>query len=58
MNVPAPAGDPGGWADQLARIVTALGFTTLVVVTPGEDPIGEIRRLGAEVAPRLREMVG
>ncbi len=58
VNVPAPAGDPGGWADQLARIVTALGFTTLVVVTPGEDPIGEIRRLGAEVAPRLREMVG
>jgi alkanesulfonate monooxygenase SsuD/methylene tetrahydromethanopterin reductase-like flavin-dependent oxidoreductase (luciferase family) len=58
VNVPAPAGDPGEWADQLARIVTRLGFTTLVVVTPGEDPIGEIRRLGAEVAPRLREMVG
>jgi alkanesulfonate monooxygenase SsuD/methylene tetrahydromethanopterin reductase-like flavin-dependent oxidoreductase (luciferase family) len=58
VNVPAPAGDPGEWADQLARIVTGLGFTTLVVVTPGEDPIGEIRRLGAEVAPRLREMVG
>ena len=30
----------------------------MVVVTPGEDPIGEIRRLGAKVAPRLREMVG
>jgi alkanesulfonate monooxygenase SsuD/methylene tetrahydromethanopterin reductase-like flavin-dependent oxidoreductase (luciferase family) len=58
VNVPAPAGDPGAWADQLARIVTGLGFTTLVVVTPGEDPIGETRRLGAEVAPRLREMVG
>ena len=58
MNVPAPAGNPGGWADRLARIVTGLGFTTLVVVTPGDEPIGEIRRLGAEVAPRLREMVG
>jgi alkanesulfonate monooxygenase SsuD/methylene tetrahydromethanopterin reductase-like flavin-dependent oxidoreductase (luciferase family) len=58
VNVPAPAGDPGGWADQLARIATGLDFSTLVVVTPGEDPIGEIRRLGAEVAPRLREMVG
>jgi alkanesulfonate monooxygenase SsuD/methylene tetrahydromethanopterin reductase-like flavin-dependent oxidoreductase (luciferase family) len=58
VNVPAPAGDPGGWADQLARIATGLDFSTLVVATPGEDPIGEIRRLGAEVAPRLREMVG
>jgi alkanesulfonate monooxygenase SsuD/methylene tetrahydromethanopterin reductase-like flavin-dependent oxidoreductase (luciferase family) len=58
VNVSAPAGDPGGWADQLARIATGLDFSTLVVVTPGEDPIGEIRRLGAEVAPRLREMVG
>jgi hypothetical protein len=27
-------------------------------IEQGEDPIGEIRRLGAEVAPRVREMVG
>jgi alkanesulfonate monooxygenase SsuD/methylene tetrahydromethanopterin reductase-like flavin-dependent oxidoreductase (luciferase family) len=58
VNVPTPAGDPGGWADQLARVVTGLGFTTLVVVTPGEDGLGEIRRLGEEVAPRLRDLVG
>jgi alkanesulfonate monooxygenase SsuD/methylene tetrahydromethanopterin reductase-like flavin-dependent oxidoreductase (luciferase family) len=56
-NVPTLEGDPAGWAEQLAPI-TELGFSTLITGTPGEDPIGEIRRLGEEVAPRLRELVG
>jgi alkanesulfonate monooxygenase SsuD/methylene tetrahydromethanopterin reductase-like flavin-dependent oxidoreductase (luciferase family) len=56
-NVIGLEGDLAGWADELARIATELGFSTLLVGTPGEDPIDEIRRLGEEVAPRLREMV-
>jgi hypothetical protein len=30
----------------------------LIASVPGEDPIAEIRRLGEEAAPRLRELVG
>jgi alkanesulfonate monooxygenase SsuD/methylene tetrahydromethanopterin reductase-like flavin-dependent oxidoreductase (luciferase family) len=57
-NVPALDGDPAARADQLARVATELGFSTLLVGTVGEDPIADIRRLGEEVAPRLRELVG
>ena len=57
-NVIALEGDMAGWPGQLARIATELGFSTLLVGTPGEDPIADIRRLGEEVAPRLRELVG
>jgi alkanesulfonate monooxygenase SsuD/methylene tetrahydromethanopterin reductase-like flavin-dependent oxidoreductase (luciferase family) len=57
-NVPALDGDPAARADQLARIATELGFSTLLVGAVGEDPIADIRRLGEEVAPRLRELVG
>ncbi len=45
-------------ADQLARIVTELRFSTILVGVPDEDPIGFIRRLGEDVAPRARELVG
>ena len=55
-NVPTLEGDPAGWAEQLAP-VAELGFSTLITGTPGEDPVVEIRRLGEEVAPRLRELV-
>jgi alkanesulfonate monooxygenase SsuD/methylene tetrahydromethanopterin reductase-like flavin-dependent oxidoreductase (luciferase family) len=57
-NVSALDGDPAARADQLARIATELGFSTLLVGTVGEDPIADIRRLGEEVAPRLSELVG
>jgi alkanesulfonate monooxygenase SsuD/methylene tetrahydromethanopterin reductase-like flavin-dependent oxidoreductase (luciferase family) len=53
VNVMAP-----GDADQLARIVSELGFTTLLVGVPDEDPVGFIRRLGEDVAPRLRTLLG
>ena len=57
-NVIALEGDMASWPGQLARIATELGFSTLLVGTPGEDPIADIRRLGEDVAPRLRELVG
>ena len=56
-NVMALEGDPGGWPDRLAR-VTELGFTTLLVGVPEDDPIGFVERLGQEIGPRLRELVG
>ena len=58
VNVGRLDGDPGGWADQLARVATELGFSTLVVGVPDDDPTAFIRRLGEDVAPRLRELVG
>ena len=56
INVMALEGDPGGWADQLARIGTELRFDTVMVGVPAEDPIGFVRRLGEDVAPRAREL--
>jgi alkanesulfonate monooxygenase SsuD/methylene tetrahydromethanopterin reductase-like flavin-dependent oxidoreductase (luciferase family) len=58
LNVMSLDGSPDTWADQLARIVTELGFTTLVVGLPDEDPVGFVRRLGEDVAPRVRELAG
>jgi alkanesulfonate monooxygenase SsuD/methylene tetrahydromethanopterin reductase-like flavin-dependent oxidoreductase (luciferase family) len=58
VNVMALDGDPAGWADQLARIATELRFTTLLLAVGGDDPVSTVRRLGEEVAPRVRELVG
>ena len=58
VNVMAVHGAPGNWADQLARIATELRFTTLLVAPPDADPVDFVRRLGEDVAPRLRERVG
>jgi alkanesulfonate monooxygenase SsuD/methylene tetrahydromethanopterin reductase-like flavin-dependent oxidoreductase (luciferase family) len=58
VNVMALDGGPDGWADQLAAIVTDLRFSTLLVGLPEEDPVGFVHRLGEDVAPRLRELVG
>jgi alkanesulfonate monooxygenase SsuD/methylene tetrahydromethanopterin reductase-like flavin-dependent oxidoreductase (luciferase family) len=58
LNVMGLADDPGRWAQDLARLVDKLGFSTLLVGVQGEDPVGFVRRLGEEVAPRLRELVG
>jgi alkanesulfonate monooxygenase SsuD/methylene tetrahydromethanopterin reductase-like flavin-dependent oxidoreductase (luciferase family) len=57
VNVTGLAADPTAWPDQLARAVE-LGFTTLIAALPGGDPAGAARRLGEEVAPRLRELLG
>jgi alkanesulfonate monooxygenase SsuD/methylene tetrahydromethanopterin reductase-like flavin-dependent oxidoreductase (luciferase family) len=53
-NVMALEGPPAGWADELAR-TAELGFTTLLVGVPADDPVGFVRRLGEDVAPALRE---
>jgi alkanesulfonate monooxygenase SsuD/methylene tetrahydromethanopterin reductase-like flavin-dependent oxidoreductase (luciferase family) len=58
LNVMALDGKPSGWADQLARIASELGFTTLLVGAGGDDPASTVLRLGEEVAPRVRELVG
>ncbi len=57
-NVTALGSQPAGWADELARIATELRFQTLLVAPPPDDPLGSIRRLGEEAAPRLRELAG
>jgi alkanesulfonate monooxygenase SsuD/methylene tetrahydromethanopterin reductase-like flavin-dependent oxidoreductase (luciferase family) len=53
VNVMSPDAGP----DELARIVTALGFSTVLVGLPAEDPVGFVRRLGEETRPRLLERV-
>jgi alkanesulfonate monooxygenase SsuD/methylene tetrahydromethanopterin reductase-like flavin-dependent oxidoreductase (luciferase family) len=58
VNVAALGGGPETWTDRLAGIVTDLGFSTLIVGLPGDDPVTFIRRLGEDVAPRLRERLG
>jgi alkanesulfonate monooxygenase SsuD/methylene tetrahydromethanopterin reductase-like flavin-dependent oxidoreductase (luciferase family) len=46
----------GADADALARIA-GLGFSTLLVGLPDEDAVDFVRRLGEEIAPRVRELV-
>jgi alkanesulfonate monooxygenase SsuD/methylene tetrahydromethanopterin reductase-like flavin-dependent oxidoreductase (luciferase family) len=57
LNVMGLEGGHRGWADELARIAGELRFSTLLVSVPGEDPVGFVRRLGEDVAPRLRELL-
>ena len=45
-------------ADELARLATDLRFSTLLVGLPDEDAVGFVRRLGEEIAPRVRELAG
>jgi alkanesulfonate monooxygenase SsuD/methylene tetrahydromethanopterin reductase-like flavin-dependent oxidoreductase (luciferase family) len=52
-NVMGLGATPG---DRLAR-VAELGFSVLLAGVPDEDPVGFVRRLGEDVAPRLRERV-
>ena len=58
VNVMALDGDPGTWPDRLARIASDLRFTTLLVGVPGDDPVEFVRRLGEDIAPRVRELLG
>jgi alkanesulfonate monooxygenase SsuD/methylene tetrahydromethanopterin reductase-like flavin-dependent oxidoreductase (luciferase family) len=57
VNVMQLDGDASSWADQLARIASELDFSTLLVGVPSEDPIGFVRLLGEDVAPRVRELL-
>jgi alkanesulfonate monooxygenase SsuD/methylene tetrahydromethanopterin reductase-like flavin-dependent oxidoreductase (luciferase family) len=57
VNVLSLDGPPGGWADQLERIATGLRFSTLLLGVLGDDPVGFVRRLGEDTAPRVRELL-
>jgi alkanesulfonate monooxygenase SsuD/methylene tetrahydromethanopterin reductase-like flavin-dependent oxidoreductase (luciferase family) len=50
-------GDVSTWPEQLARFAE-LGFQTVLVGLPDEDPAGAIRRLGEDVRPRVRGLAG
>jgi alkanesulfonate monooxygenase SsuD/methylene tetrahydromethanopterin reductase-like flavin-dependent oxidoreductase (luciferase family) len=41
--------------DRLVRLITDDRFETLILSPDGDDPVGSVRRIGDEVAPRLRE---
>ncbi len=58
LNVMGLSSSRAGWADELARIADGLRFSTLLVGVPAEDPVGFVRRLGEDVAPRVRELIG
>jgi alkanesulfonate monooxygenase SsuD/methylene tetrahydromethanopterin reductase-like flavin-dependent oxidoreductase (luciferase family) len=45
-------------AGQIARVVDQLGFTTVLVGVPGEGAVDFVRRLGEDVAPRVRQLLG
>ncbi len=57
VNVMQLDGPASSWADQLAHIAAELGFSTLLVGVPSEDSIGFVRRLGEDVAPRVRKLL-
>lgn len=56
VNVTGAGFEPAALADHLLA-VAGLGFTTLLVGVPDDhdDPVGFVRRLGEDVAPRVRE---
>ena len=56
VNVMDLPGDSSSMADELARLASELRMTSLFVGVPDEDPVGFIRRLGEEVAPRATEL--
>ena len=59
VNVMAPEdGAVQALADQLAQIAIGLRFSTLLVGLPEDDRVGFVRRLGEDVAPRVRQLLG
>jgi alkanesulfonate monooxygenase SsuD/methylene tetrahydromethanopterin reductase-like flavin-dependent oxidoreductase (luciferase family) len=53
------AGEPPMWPDQVLRAHHDLRFDTFVLgADDGGDPVGLVRRLGEELAPRVREALG
>ncbi|GAA1481184.1 hypothetical protein GCM10009624_16240 [Gordonia sinesedis] len=47
-------GSPGDWAEQLAELAVTTGMSTFIV---GTDDPDDVRRIAAEVAPAVRELV-
>jgi alkanesulfonate monooxygenase SsuD/methylene tetrahydromethanopterin reductase-like flavin-dependent oxidoreductase (luciferase family) len=50
--------DPRSWLEpeRLARAATELGFETLLLAVPDDDPLDFVRRLGEEAAPAARAL--
>ena len=42
-------------AERLIEIARDLRFDTLIVSVDETDPVGSVRRLGEEIAPRVRD---
>jgi alkanesulfonate monooxygenase SsuD/methylene tetrahydromethanopterin reductase-like flavin-dependent oxidoreductase (luciferase family) len=57
VNVMQLEGDPSSWAEQLARIASDLRFSTLLVAVPANNQAEFVRRLGDDVAPRVRALL-
>jgi alkanesulfonate monooxygenase SsuD/methylene tetrahydromethanopterin reductase-like flavin-dependent oxidoreductase (luciferase family) len=57
VNVMALEGPMKGWPEVLARIADELHFSTILVGVAGDEPLEFVRRLGEDVAPRLRALV-
>ena len=57
-NIPVPAVDSEDPAAQLANWAERYGVDTFVLWPSGEDQIGQVERLGEEIAPAVRERLG
>jgi alkanesulfonate monooxygenase SsuD/methylene tetrahydromethanopterin reductase-like flavin-dependent oxidoreductase (luciferase family) len=53
-------GEPSGWPDQIARLASdhRMEAFFLGAEDDGGDPVGLVRRIGEETAPRARELLG
>jgi alkanesulfonate monooxygenase SsuD/methylene tetrahydromethanopterin reductase-like flavin-dependent oxidoreductase (luciferase family) len=49
-------GPPAHWVEELTRFALELGFDTFVF-WPAEEPVNQLERFAAEVAPAVREAV-
>src|SRR5919198_1037349 len=56
VNVMSLDGSVRRWADALARIASELRFSAILVGVPAERPVKFVRRLGEDVAPRVRAL--
>jgi alkanesulfonate monooxygenase SsuD/methylene tetrahydromethanopterin reductase-like flavin-dependent oxidoreductase (luciferase family) len=56
----ALTGDPEGWPDQIAALADGHRMEAFLLGAEddGGDPVGLVRRLGEETAPRARDLLG
>jgi alkanesulfonate monooxygenase SsuD/methylene tetrahydromethanopterin reductase-like flavin-dependent oxidoreductase (luciferase family) len=58
-NVEGDASDWADWPRELIRLATDYRFETLIVwADAADDPVGLVRRIGEDVAPRVRAALG
>jgi alkanesulfonate monooxygenase SsuD/methylene tetrahydromethanopterin reductase-like flavin-dependent oxidoreductase (luciferase family) len=56
VNVMSLDGSVDRWADALARIASELRFSAILVGVSAERPVEFVRRLGEDIAPRVRAL--